>query len=211
MFQRIYYFSLYIITCTAGVIAFVIANQDKNFAATFFSESGPVEQLTAGLFAVASLLAAVSFIKHKTNLRFVFMMSMALAAMRELDWHKAWTTDSILKSRFYLSDAIPVHEKVIGGVVIALLLYIAVSLALKLKVWIQSLLKADLLSWSVFFALSTMVVAKMIDSMARLLPFAAEFKEQHSAMFLGVEESLEMVSASLFVFMALALLRKTRN
>ena len=68
-------------------------------------------------------MAGLAFIKHRVNLRFVLALGMSLAAMRELDWHKAWTTDSVLKSRFYLSDVTPIYEKVIGGGVILLLLY----------------------------------------------------------------------------------------
>ena len=188
-------------------MTFYFVNQDKGFAASFFEESGPIEQVTPVLFFIASLIAGGAFMKYRVNLRFVFMFAMALAAMRELDWHKAWTTDSVLKSRFYSSDITPLYEKIIGGGVILLLLYIALSLAWKVKPWVKNLLQGDLISWSVFFALSSMVGAKMLDSMARLFPFTAQIKKDNAIMFLGVEETMELVSASLFIITALILLK----
>ncbi len=207
MIRRIYYFSLYILTSTAAIMTFYLVNQDKAFAVSFFKEGGPIEQITPVLFLIASLLAGISFIKHQVNLRFVFTLAMALATMRELDWHKAWTTDSVLKSRFYLNDITPLYEKIIGGGVILLLLYIAVSLAWKVKPWLQNLLQGQLLSWSIFFALSSMVGAKMLDSMVRLFPFTADIKTDNAVMLIGIEETMELVSASLFIFTALLLLR----
>ena len=66
-----------------------------------------------------------------TNLAFALLG--VLLAAREADWHKAFTTDSLLKTGYYRDMAAPLQEKVLAGlaaaVLIVLLVYVGVFVA----------------------------------------------------------------------------------
>ena len=172
------------------------------------SEEGLFERVTAITFGIVAVLAMIVFFKKRYNLWAYFSMLMALACMRELDLHKEWTTDSILKSNFYESAAVPLMEKIIGGAVILLLLFLAFQLIKRVPYWIESLWQFKATAWAIGFGLGAVTVAKCMDSMARWFPFLADFKDENSA-FLGVmEEGLEMGGALFFLSICLMALKK---
>ena len=172
------------------------------------SEEGIFERLTAITFGVVAVLAMIIFLKKRYNLWAYFSLLMALACMRELDLHKEWTTDSILKSNFYESPNAPLIEKIIGGAVILLLLFLAFQLIKRVPYWIESLWQFKATAWAVLFGLGSLTVAKCMDSMARWFPFLADFKTENGA-FLGVmEEGLEMAGALFFLSIFLMALKR---
>lgn len=137
------------------------------------------------------------------------MALMALASMREMDLHKEWTTDSILKSRFYLDSNTPDIEKLIGGLVILFLVYAVWQLIKRVPQFVASIWCFVPTAWAIGMGLGLLVVAKGIDSMKRILPFMVEFHTENRA-FLGViEESFEMTGALFFMVFVVMRLKRT--
>lgn len=176
----------------------------------FSNEGGFVETATAFLFGMAGLLGFAFWIKGRKKSDFIFASLMILAAMRELDLHREWTTDSILKSRFYISPETPLFEKIIGGVVILFLIYAVFFLVKQLPSWIKKLWGFHPQSWAILLGLGMLVSGKIIDSMARILPFLSEFHADNRD-FLGLaEESFELTGALFFLIFCLLNIKSNR-
>jgi hypothetical protein len=159
-------------------------------------------------FAGASLLAFIAFIRKTDSLRLYFSLAMAFAAMRELDWHKAFTSDSILKSNFYESSTTPLAEKIIGGFIILTLIFLLYQFIKRIPLLIKLVWNFYMQAWVIASALGLLVTAKLIDSMARWLPFLADFKTDNGAYLGLVEETLELTAASLFLLLAIRLVQR---
>jgi len=212
MVKNILYFSGYIAMILAAVALAVYQTGTYAIPHPFFVENSWIEQFTVIFFLSASLVAAGFFIvQQKTKMIFIFSALMALAAFREMDWHKKWTSDSILKSKFYVLEATPIQEKIIGGMVIAFLVYALILLMFSSKKWVLDIYRGKLVAWGVFFGLGSLVGAKILDSFSRLVPALNDFKITYEIVFLGLEETMEMIAASIFLFLAVMLWRQQKN
>ncbi len=174
------------------------------------AENQLIEDGTALAFGIAAGLAFFVFLKRKTKIWVYFSSLMALAAAREMDLHKEWTSDSILKSNFYLKEGAGIGERIIGFLVILLLLFLAYQMIRRVPEWIASLWKFQSTAWAIGMGLGALTVAKCLDSMVRWFPFIADFKINNGS-FLGLmEESLEMVGAAFFISVAWMAICKVR-
>lgn len=93
-------------------------------------EGGPVEVPSAILHFVCFALVAFKggypyFRKYP-----YFTIMPLVFGMRELDFDKRFTTTGLFKSRFYLRPDVPLHEKIIGAIII---LTIAVLVVMMLR------------------------------------------------------------------------------
>ena len=178
--------------------------------ATLGSEHGFFERVSAITFAIVGAFAFIIFAFRRYSLWLYFSLLMAMASMREMDLHKAWTSDSILKSRFYLDSGVPIEEKLIGAGVILLLIFIAVQMTRHIPFWLRSLWNFRARAWTIGFALGSLAVAKLLDSMARVIPPLAEFHAENRAFLTVIEESLEMAGALFFLTLCLMAIRTSR-
>lgn len=207
MVSFVFSYLAFIFLCVFGVLVYSFFMHDDAQQVRISMEGGLLEVLSAGLFAVAGVFALIRFVRLRTQLSGTFAALLLLASAREMDLHKAFTSDSMLKSRFYSSAETPFFEKIIGALVIALLLYCVWTLLRQIPDFIRRLMRFCPYAISVFLGLGVITTAKMLDSLARILPFAAGFKEQHSAYLGLIEESFEMAGAVIFFMLALALLK----
>ena len=175
------------------------------------SEAGPFEMGSALLFFVTAALGFYLFTKVRTKLSFSFSALMIIAAMRELDWHKKWTSDSILKSRFYLSEETPVIEKIFGIIFILTLIGAAIIVLKNIPKWLKLLKQKDMIAWGIFYAFGGLAIAKLIDSSNRLIPFILTKDESNHFQFLALEEGLEFIAACCFVMIAGLLIKRASH
>lgn len=92
-----------------------------------FSEEGPFEQLSIMAWIFTALIILLRI--RPLGLRaWAFALLCVVFAAREADWHKAFTTDSILKINYYKHTIAPFSEKLMAACValaaIALLAYV---------------------------------------------------------------------------------------
>lgn len=155
--------TLLTLSCLGGFLYYVFYHVDESQWRVLSAENAEIEMSTAILFGVVAFLGLIQFLKTKGKMDFVFMALMALAGAREMDWHKEWTTDSILKSRFYLDPNVPEIEKLIGGVVILFLIYVAFQLIKRVPLFIGNLWAFSSHAWAIGMGLGLLVVAKTLD------------------------------------------------
>lgn len=91
---------------------------DETTRKLLLKEGGPVEVPSAILhfvcFALVAVRGGTSFFRRYPY----FTLMPLIFGMRELDFDKRFTTTGIFKSRFYLRPDVPLHEKIIGALVI---------------------------------------------------------------------------------------------
>ena len=94
-----------------------------------FSEAGPFEEVSILLW-LGARLAVLAFARPLTSRGVIFALLFAAFAAREASWHKAFTTDSLLKISYYLKSPASLTEKILAGIVaalfIAMLIYAAI-------------------------------------------------------------------------------------
>ena len=124
---------------------------------------------------------------HYAVLLVIFFM------LRELDFDKKFTTMGVLKSKFYVSPVVPVAEKAIGAMVIALLIYAAVqSIRRHARGLVHGLRRDCVVSLGVFLVGVFLVVSKSLDGIARKLnDIGIGISAQTSDVSAVIEEVLE--------------------
>lgn len=128
------------------------------------TESGPVERATQWLyFVMAAVFAFGARLGGSAKTRAALVVMMLAFGAREMDLHKHWTGQSVLKLSFYLGSA-PAHQKVVA---LALLAAIALALVTLLRrhgveVW-RGLRVGRPVSTTVVIFVVTMVITKILD------------------------------------------------
>jgi hypothetical protein len=164
-------------------------------------ESRGIEALAALSFAVSAFLAGLLALIMRSRLWGYCAIAMAAAGAREMDLHKQWTSDSIFKINFYQDPDGALLEKLVGAFIILLLLIVLTGLIRHIPQWWRGLQHYTLQAWLVLFGLGALGVGKVLDSMARIFPFAADFHKQHRTYLGFTEESLELLGASMFLIL----------
>jgi hypothetical protein len=156
----------------------------------FFKENGVIESASVlGYFICAAFIVCKRKIVH---LRHIFLLIIFLM-LRELDFHKRFTTMGIFKIRFFTSNNVPLMEKMIGILVILLLIYIAGSIFYRhSKNFTAGLKKRSTVSIGVLLAFAFMGLSKALDGLARKLDgVGIEVSKQISMHAGALEEILE--------------------
>lgn len=202
-------FSILTILLLSAFLSFVFLQFDDKALEYLSFEGGFIEVATAVMFALTAFFALLIYWQKRHRLWLYFGLLMTLACMREMELHRAWTSDSILKSNFYL-NADSIRLEVIAGLaVIILLLFLTYQMIRRVPQWLAALWRFKVEAWALGFALGFLTLAKTLDSMKRWFPSLTDFKDDNRAFLDVVEESFEL-TAVLFLFFicVMALARK---
>ena len=143
---------------------------DEHSRKFFIKEGGVIESATAlGYFLCVAVMAyrgRLAYIKkyyHIFTLIIFFML-------RELDFDTRFTTTGIFKIRFYTGANVPVLEKIIGVMIIALLLYIIFTIIQRhLRDFLINLKKQDIIAVGVFLTCALLGISQCLDGFDRKL------------------------------------------
>ncbi len=148
-------------------LTFVLDGNKRNL---LFDEGGIVEVASAlGYF----LCAAQILYKGKTNYfreYYYFWVLIIMFGLRELDFHKRFTTMGILKIRFFTSADVPLLEKFVGFLIILLLLHVIITIFKKhFRHFIEGLKNYSTIHIGVLIAVLLLVISKTLDGISRKL------------------------------------------
>ncbi len=173
----------------------------------WIKEGGIIETLS-----VVGYFLCVVFILLKGGWSYIkkyyyFFILIILFGLRELDFDKRFTTMGIFKSKFYVSGSVPMIEKFMGLLVIAVLLYFIVSIFKNHSQGFASKIKKlSPVHVGALITFLTMVFSKSIDGIARKLGYLnIIMDEQTAGCFEVLEEVLELgipllILATLFIY-----------
>ena len=169
--------------------------------AAVFEEMGLVENMSAAGYFIGFVLLLAFMIVKKYPTAWSLAVILLCFCFRELDFHKRFTTMSILKSRFLTSPEVPADER-IAGILIIISLLVCVCFMLKnyLKPFLLELRERTPVALSVLFAGGCLVVSKSLDGIARKLePLGITTTEGVKDFCSVLEESLETAAPYLLV------------
>jgi len=119
-----------------------------------------------------------------------------LFGARELDWHKKFTTASVLKSNYYLKMHVSTGERLVAGVIMLLVLvFIVYYLARYVPPFIRNLRQRQPAAITVCCSLVALVVSKFMDRLINVLQddYGFAVAEWLIRLQLSIEEPLEMM------------------
>lgn len=184
-------FAIIIFLMLSYALTFNLGIEDRQL---WLKENGIVEVLSAvGYFLCASLIIYMGKWSYFKKYHY-FLFMVLLFGMRELDFDKRFTTMGILKSRFYISDHVPIIEKIIGLMFIALLAYIIISIIRNhYKTFFIGIKTFSLVHIGALLTLIFLVTSKTLDGIARKLrDFNIVMNEQTDIHLTTLEEMLEL-------------------
>ncbi|WP_136796529.1 hypothetical protein [Desulfosediminicola ganghwensis] len=118
--NTIEFFSIFLLLTILGITLLYVP---EDLLDLLIEENGPIEMMTAvGLFVAAVLLLWSGYMKRQ-QFHFTSGIVVLCLGLRELDFHCRFTTMGIFKSRFFLSEKVPVNEKIIGSVIVLLMFF----------------------------------------------------------------------------------------
>lgn len=181
---------------------FVIALPEES-GQELLSESGPVEWFSAVSYLLVLAYVFKSFSWDYVKKYHYFLMILFMFSLRELDFDKRFTELGILKSKFLVSDQVPILQKLIGGLVLLVLIYaVARTLYHHFMPLLKSVFKPEAYMIGIYLGVGCIVVSKTLDGLERKLKgFGFEVSNwftQHASYF---EEVMEMFIA-IFFFIA---------
>lgn len=152
------------------VAPFMIEATNESSRKLIVSEGGIVETSTVvGYFACFLYLlykGKLSCLKNFWYIHSIFI----LFALREMDFHKKFTTMGIFKSKFYISESVPLTEKFFASLVLVLLFYIVYLLTKNhYKNYLVELKAGNLFAVSIFISIALVFISKSIDGFSRKL------------------------------------------
>ncbi len=178
---------IYLTVFLSSLIISLIAVQDEVLGMLLTSESGPVQVFSmVGYFI---LFPTALFLQWKKRISFGYSAAVIFLAMtlRELDFHDRFTTMGIMKTRFYISDAVPLTEKFIGGVVLLCLTAITARFLIKnFRPFIAALKAENKAALLALNGIIFTIVSKLLDPSPSLIVCA-------------IEESMEMAIPFFFL------------
>ena len=169
--------------------------------ARLFNEYGLVESLTIAAWLVAAVIFATEAISRGGAVAWLAVPVCIAAALREADLHVALTGLSVLKIRFYASDAFAVWEKLLA---LAVVLPIGAALAALLLLLVRRLRRDGAGSPAIRLLLVTLallVLSKVLDrSPAVLLEwYGFQRSDDLRRWMQAFEEGIELLLPVLFV------------
>ena len=189
--QVIFLLTINLFVILIFAFTFTLSPEDKPL---WLKEGGIIEILSAvGYFICAAAFIYWGGWLNVKKYHYFFLM-IILFGMRELDFDKRFTTMGILKSRFYISGEVPLIEKIIGLMVIALLAYIVISIFKNhFKSFIIGIKSYSTVHLYALLTLIFLVSSKTLDGLARKLKgIGIHIDEQSSTNASTVEEILEL-------------------
>ena len=166
---------IYLTVLLTSLIISLIAVRDEVLGMFLTSESGPVQIFSVIGYFMAFMTAL--FLQWKGRLSFGYWAAVLLLAMglRELDFHDRFTTMGIMKTRFYISDAVPLTEKVIAAVVLLGLTWVTVAFLVKnFRPFVKALKGGNRAALLALNGICFTILSKLIDANPSLIICALE-------------------------------------
>ncbi len=132
----------------------------------FFSEGRPVEDANVVAYALVVLLLLI-WSRAPRDFRLHSAVVITFLALRELDFHNAFTSDSFMKISYYSRGADPLWGRVLAGLIFLAVLAITLAYLIRLARLRGALAAGRPYALSSLAALVLLPLSKVMDSGAR--------------------------------------------
>jgi hypothetical protein len=180
----------------AAVSLMVVLPLDRAGRLEMLREWGPIENAT-GVVLIAAIVLALATVRLSGTFALLTAYAIGLIAAREFDLHKAFTSDGVFKTRYFVNPDIPVAEKAVVVAVLAVLIALLVTYIRGnwRRLWF-GLRTLEPSAVATALGLALYVVAKTFDSLGRLLePFGIDLPRGELGL-MAMEECFELAGAA---------------
>ncbi|PID75758.1 MAG: hypothetical protein CSB23_02010 [Deltaproteobacteria bacterium] len=193
--KRLYNYLPIVLSCFCIAILLSVGFLfDMENSSVWVEEDGIIETLSAVGYFLCILFMVFKGGLAYLNRYYYFFLLILVFALRELDFHSKFTTMGILKTYFYISDTVPIYEKIIGLVVIVLIISLVSTIANKhSRRFFRELRQKTPLALSISLVFLTLVLSKSLDGIRGKLSALGVVTGPHfSANMRLIEETLEL-------------------
>lgn len=169
-------------------------------------ENGPIENVSvAGYFLGAIWVSYLGF-KNKASNHYLSAVLLIGLALRELDFHTRFTTMGIFKTRFYISGEVPIQEKVIASIVIAILLISFIFYLIKnIQAFLGAMHRRRTWAISVCIAILLAVLSKTFDRCnEEINHFTTNYLGLSTEKIMQISEETFELAIPVFILLAIA-------
>lgn len=180
------------------VLAFIFKLNEQPL---WVEEGGIVETVTVWSYFVCLLLVVFGGNWEHIKKYHYFLLLILFFGLRELDFDKPFTTMGIFKSRFFFSSDVLIVEKLVGLFVIAVLLYVLISIIKNhFKDFLYKAIQGSTLHLGALIIIFFLVISKSMDGIGRKMSdFGYTLNDATISYFVITEEILELGIPLLFI------------
>ncbi|AUL99918.1 hypothetical protein B4966_06935 [Rhodocyclaceae bacterium] len=173
---------------------------DETARIWLLKEGGFIETLSAVLY----LVCAACMLSWAQRARaWPYVVLMVLFAMREADFDKRFTEVGVLKSKFLFSPLVPLHQKLIGGAVLALALYVLVTIVRRDGLsFVRALHARSVEAWGWAMAILLVLASKALDGVGRKLADVGIVLDPVIDLHAGALEEVLELGIGIFILLA---------
>lgn len=203
--------TIFAISCATTVLVLLGGLVVTADTYALFAEGGPIEGMSAIFLLTAALWVSTDIIRQRRWQSWHLAVLLWGAGMRELDMDKAYTQSGVLSLRLYSGDA-PIVQKLLGGAVLALLIWAGLRmLARNLPGFLRRLRRFRAQEWLLVLGVGLILFAKTIDGLGRkLAPWGIDISQATSDFAGRSEEAMELV-ATILILQVVALFHARRR
>jgi len=133
-----------------------------------YSEGQLIENTTVLLYG-AALALLLGWSAGERELRLLIALVVSLCAFRELDLHKAYTSESLFKISYYIRGDDPIMGRIVAGIIFIAIL----ALLFRTLIYCRNLLKGigagQPFAYSALTAILLLPISKVFDSSPRMI------------------------------------------
>jgi hypothetical protein len=184
---------LWVVAALVLVAAGIGAGWEFDRAREFFREGEIVENLTVAAY-VAAIALLMLWSRAAWPLRLHTALIMAFFAMREMDLHKAFTSDSFMKLSYYARGEDPLVGRILAGLVLLAMLAVLIRYLWYGRPLLSALLAKRPFADSALLAVVLVPGSKVLDSVLGLMAkHLGHQPTDNERLWLGLfEETLEL-------------------
>jgi hypothetical protein len=170
--------------------------------ALLIEEGGLVESASAlGYFFCAILIVYKGKLAYLKKYHYMFLL-VIFFMLRELGFDSRFTTMGILKTKFFISNTVPLIEKLLGAVVILLFLYIIFIIIYRhSKDFLFGLKQHCVVSFGILITCAALAVSMSLDGLSRKLDVVGVKISQETSMHANAVEEIDELGIPIIIFL----------
>lgn len=196
----------YIFTLVMLLLLFVCSLfLDEPGRALLLKENGIIETASVfGYFLCAVLIVYKGKLNYLKKYYYVFIVIVCFM-LRELDFHKRFTTMAMFKIRLYTSNTVPLTEKIIVGIITLLLIFVVLTMIIRhARDFIYGLKNKSTISYGIFIAGVLLGISFTLDGLGRKLKDFGVGISSQTSMYAGTMEEVLELGIPIILFLTLS-------
>ncbi len=165
-----------------------------------YSEGQLIENATVLLYG-AALALLLGWSNGERELRLMVALVVSLCAFRELDLHKAYTSESLFKISYYIRGDDPIMGRVVAGIILVAILALLVRTLIYCRNLFKELWAGRPFAYSALTSILLLPFSKAFDSGPRMIHkhFGIDLPAEVRLGLLVTEETLELAVPLLII------------